>query len=90
MRREEPDHGNPMQRPARRKHHDLQMWQEAMSLVKEIYSATSSFPKEEIYGLTSQMRRAAISIPCNIAEGTARAGNRELLQFLTICMRLVK
>ena len=77
-------HGNPMQRPARRKHHDLQVWQEAMHLVKEIYRVTSSFPKEEMYALVGQMRRAAVSIPCNIAEDSARTGNRELLQFLSI------
>jgi four helix bundle protein len=53
-------------------------------LVKEIYQLTGSFPKEEIYGLTSQMRRAAVSIPCNIAEGAARTGNKEFLQFLSI------
>jgi four helix bundle protein len=67
-----------------RKHHELRAWQEAMSLVKDIYTITASFPKEEIYALTSQMRRAAISIPSNIAEGAARTGDREFLQFLSI------
>lgn len=68
----------------KRKHHDLRAWQEAMSLVKDIYQITSSFPKEEIYALTSQMRRAAVSIPSNIAEGAARTGDKEFLQFLSI------
>ncbi|GAB7027924.1 four helix bundle protein [Geotalea toluenoxydans] len=68
----------------KRKHHDLLVWQEAMALVKEIYQVTAGFPKEEIYALTSQMRRAAVSIPSNIAEGAARTGDKEFLQFLSI------
>jgi four helix bundle protein len=68
----------------KRKHHDLQVWQEAMTLVREIYSATANFPRDEIYGLTSQIRRAAVSIPSNIAEGAARTGVREFMQFLSI------
>lgn len=68
----------------RRKHHELRVWQEAMSLVKDIYRITALFPKEEIYALTSQMRRAAVSIPSNIAEGAARTGDKEFLQFLSI------
>jgi four helix bundle protein len=55
-----------------------------MSLVKDIYQLTSEFPREEIYALTSQMRRAAVSVPSNIAEGAARTGDREFLQFLSI------
>jgi len=55
-----------------------------MELVKEIYRVTREFPKEEIYGLVSQMRRAAVSIPSNIAEGAARTGTKEFLQFLSI------
>lgn len=69
--------------PARR-HHDLLAWQEAIKLVKEIYEVTANFPQHEVYGLTSQMRRAAISIPSNIAEGAARKGDPEFLQYLTI------
>ncbi len=53
-----------------------------MALVYAVYDLTSRFPKHEIYGLTSQMRRAAVSIPSNIAEGEGRAGDRELSQFL--------
>ena len=68
----------------KRKHHNLKVWQEAMQLVKAVYAATTSFPKEESYGLTSQIRRAAISIPSNIAEGAARTGTKEFLRFLSI------
>ena len=67
-----------------RKHHELKAWQEAMELVKEIYRLTREFPKEEIYGLVSQMRRAAVSIPSNISEGAARGGDKEFIQFLII------
>lgn len=67
-----------------RKHHELKAWQDAMELVKEIYRVTRDFPKEEIYGLVSQMRRAAVSIPSNIGEGAARGGDREFIQFLII------
>ena len=63
---------------------DLLVWQEAMNLVEMIYLQTTIFPKEEIYGLTSQIRRAAVSIPANIAEGNGRKGSKEYLQFLSI------
>lgn len=65
-------------------HRDLLVWQESMALVTLIYQCTASFPKEEVFGLTSQMRRAAVSIPSNIAEGAARNGKREFIQFLGI------
>jgi four helix bundle protein len=65
-------------------HKDLAVWQESRLLVKEIYELTSEFPKEEIYSLTSQIRRAAISIPSNIAEGAARDSNKENIRFLYI------
>ena len=68
----------------RRKHHDLRVWQESVDLVTDIYRVTSNFPRNEIYGLTSQMRRAAVSVPSNIAEGAARTSNKEFLQFLSI------
>jgi len=68
----------------KRVHHDLKAWQEAMSLVKMIYESTNSFPAEENFGLKSQIRRAAVSIPSNIAEGAARTGSKEFLQFLSI------
>jgi len=68
----------------KRAHHDLKAWQEAMELVKMIYENSSSFPAEENYGLKSQIRMAAVSIPSNIAEGAARNGSKEFLQYLSI------
>jgi four helix bundle protein len=65
-------------------HHQLDAWREAMTLVKRVYEVTAAFPKDEIYGLTSQVRRAAVSIPSNIAEGSARNGKKEFLQFVGI------
>jgi four helix bundle protein len=65
-----------------RSYRDLIVWQQAMTLAEEVYAATRPFPKEEIYGLTSQMRRASVSVPSHIAEGQARAGRGELLHFL--------
>ena len=61
---------------------DLIAWQKAMGLVSVLYDATETFPKREIYGLTGQMRRAAVSIPSNIAEGQARYSPREFRNFL--------
>ncbi len=61
---------------------DLIAWQKAMVLVREIYLATQEFPKEEMYGLKSQLRRAAVSVPSNIAEGQARYSRREFHHFL--------
>jgi four helix bundle protein len=61
---------------------DLLVWQKAMALVTDIYRATRVFPPEERYGLTSQIRRAAVSIPSNIAEGQARPTRGEFCQFL--------
>ncbi len=61
---------------------NLLIWQKSMELAKEIYSLTKSFPKEEIYSLTQQIRRSALSIPCNIAEGKGRETNAEFLRFL--------
>jgi four helix bundle protein len=63
---------------------ELIVWQKSMALVKQIYQHTSSFPKEEMFGLTSQMRRAAVSIPANIAEGQSRNTTGEFRQFLGI------
>ncbi|MGK0388508.1 MAG: four helix bundle protein [Maribacter sp.] len=63
---------------------DLKVWQKARILVTNIYSLTKAFPKEEMFGLTNQMRRAAVSIPSNIAEGCGRGTNRQLAQYLDI------
>ncbi|MFH1004879.1 MAG: four helix bundle protein [Bacteroidota bacterium] len=63
---------------------DLIVWQKSINLTKQIYQHTSSFPKEEMYGLTSQMRRASVSIPANISEGQARNTTGEFIQFLGI------
>jgi four helix bundle protein len=63
-------------------HKDLIVWQRAMNLVVHVYRFTETFPKEEMYGLVSQMRRAAVSIPSNIAEGKGRFSRKELIQFL--------
>ena len=62
----------------------LDVWKQAMDLVTEVYQATARFPKEEIYGLTSQLRRAAVSIPSNIVEGQGRRTTKEFLNHLSI------
>jgi len=61
---------------------DLVAWKKAIELVTEIYKATAGFPKDELYGLTSQLRRAAVSVPSNIAEGQGRLTKGEFQQFL--------
>lgn len=63
---------------------DLIVWQKAYKLVIETYKITKDFPRDEIYGLSQQIRRAAISIPCNIAEGYGRQYNKEYRQFLSM------
>lgn len=63
-------------------HRDLLVWQKAMKFVTEIYQATSNFPKDELYGLTAQLRRAAVSVPSNLAEGHGRNSRREFRQFI--------
>jgi four helix bundle protein len=65
-----------------RNYRDLIAWQKGMDLVESIYRISARFPKEEMYGLTSQIRRAAVSIPSNIAEGQGRASDGELVRFL--------
>lgn len=67
-----------------RTHKDLEVWKKAMALAKDIYLKTESFPKSEQFGLLSQARRAAVSIPANIAEGAGRGSTREFTQFITI------
>ena len=61
---------------------DLVVWQKSIDLAKSIYMMTEKFPKSEIYGLTNQLRRAAVSVPSNIAEGQARFSNAEFKHFL--------
>jgi four helix bundle protein len=63
---------------------ELKVWQKADELAIEVYKITKNFPKDEIYGLTSQLRRAAISVPTNIVEGYARKGDKELARFVNI------
>jgi four helix bundle protein len=63
---------------------DLVAWQKAMGLVESVYRATRGFPREEVYGLTAQLRRAAVSIPSNIAEGQGRRSARDFLHFLSM------
>lgn len=65
-------------------HKNLEVWKKSMDLVVDIYDKTKRFPKEEIFGLSQQMRRAAISIPSNIAEGCSRKGKLETIQFLYV------
>lgn len=67
-----------------RPHEKLEVWKKAVDCVVSVYQATASFPNEEKYGLTSQIRRAAVPIPANIAEGAARQSTKEFLQFLSI------
>ena len=67
-----------------RTYRDLDVWKKARSLVKEVYLVTRNFPKDEMYGLMSQMRRCAVSIPSNIAEGYGREFKKETVQFLHI------
>ena len=66
--------------------HDLRVWQKAHELTLEVYRATASFPREEVFGLTSQTRRAASSIGANLAEECGRNGNAELARFCSIAM----
>jgi four helix bundle protein len=65
---------------------DLLVWQKSMDLVEAVYLLSSKLPREETFGLTAQMRRAAVSIPSNIAEGQQRRGPREFLHFLSIAI----
>ncbi|HYO49783.1 MAG TPA: four helix bundle protein [Chloroflexia bacterium] len=71
------------QRPVR-SYRELKVWEKAMDLVEAVYTVTRSWPREELYGLTSQVRRAAVSIPSNIAEGQGRTSTKEFLHHLSI------
>lgn len=63
---------------------ELRVWQQGMTLVEQVYRLTREFPSQEVYGLTAQMRRAAVSIPSNIAEGFVRESTREYLQHISV------
>jgi four helix bundle protein len=65
-------------------HKDLDIWKMSMYLVERVYRITQTFPKDELFGLISQIRRAAVSVPSNIAEGAARNSKKEYLQYLYI------
>ena len=65
---------------------DLDVWKKGMEIVKDVYVASSTFPKQELYGLSSQMKRSSVSIPSNIAEGFNRFHNKEYKQFLYIAL----
>jgi four helix bundle protein len=67
-------------------HKDLDIWKMGIELVEEVYKITAEFPKEEIYGLTNQMRRASVSIPSNISEGAARSSKKEFIKFLYVAL----
>ena len=67
-------------------HKELDVWKQSVELVVQIYTATKDFPKDELYGLTNQIRRAAVSIPSNISEGAARNTEKEFVQFLHIAL----
>ncbi len=69
-----------------KRYQDLRIWKQGIEIVKEIYKSTEHFPKTEIYGLSSQMQRAAVSIPSNIAEGHNRSHQKEFRQFLNIAL----
>jgi len=73
-----------MNQPARLSHKDLILWQKAMDLASLVYLASLELPKTELFGLTSQLRRAGTSIPSNIAEGSARRSTKEFLYFLHV------
>ena len=66
-----------------RSYRDLVVWQKSVELVTAVYTATSDFPRQEVFGLTSQLRRCAVSAPSNIAEGQGRATKGEFIQFLS-------
>ncbi len=79
------------------RHENLEVWKKAYSFALSVYKATNTFPREEVYGLTSQLRRAALSIPLNIAEGSTRNSSKDFLHFLNIaegslaeCSTLIK
>jgi four helix bundle protein len=73
-----------------RDYRDLIVWKEAMEIAELVYSLTRSFPREEMFGMAAQMRRSAVSIPCNIPEGYGRAQRKAFIQFLRIAQGSLK
>jgi four helix bundle protein len=73
-----------------RDYRDLIVWKEAMEIAELVYSLTRSFPREEMFGMAAQMRRSAVSIPCNIAEGYGRGQRKAFIQFLRIAQGSLK
>jgi len=69
-----------------RSHKDLDVWRAAIDVARDIYELTKAYPKEERYGMVSQMRRSAVSIASNVAEGAARQGKKEFIQFLYVAV----
>ena len=67
-------------------HKDLEVWRKSVLFVTSIYAVTKDFPPSEVYGISNQIRRSAVSIPSNIAEGSARQGNKEFVHFLYISL----
>ena len=63
-------------------HKDLEAWKQAMLLVEEVYKVSAEFPRSELYGLTSQVRRSAVSVPSNLSEGAARNGRKDFWVYL--------
>jgi four helix bundle protein len=67
-------------------HKDLDVWKKAMELAEQVYKLVKAFPKEEMYGLTAQIKRSVVSVPSNIAEGAARNSRKEFMQFLYVAL----
>ena len=87
----EPERKNPVGNDrAINSYRDLRVWQEAMALAEACYRLTRRFPRDEIYGMTSQIRRASASVPANIAEGNGRENRGEYIQFLRIAQGSLK
>lgn len=72
-----------------RPHHQLRVWQDSMALARRVYELTAVFPTDERFGLVAQMRRCAVSVPSNIAEGAARSSRKELVHFLHVARGLL-